>query len=109
MRVVYGGQPASDTGGVSRHFFSDVLHRLSEIYFSGESRKIPLHNIDILVSGLMKIIGTIIVHSVLNAVLDSHSFLQHYIGTLQREVWMQPYSNCALTTMQIPTRMLCLR
>ena len=66
VQVVYSGQPASDTGGVSRHFFSDFLHRLSQIYFSGESRKVPLCNTDILISGLMKIIGTIIVHSVLH-------------------------------------------
>ena len=66
VRVVYSGQPASDTGGVSRHFFSDLLHRLAEIYFSGERRKVPLYNTDILISGLIKIIGTIIVHSVLH-------------------------------------------
>ena len=66
VRVVYSGQPASDTGGVSRHFFSDLLHRLSQIYFSRESRKAPLYNTDILISGLMKIIATIIVHSVLH-------------------------------------------
>lgn len=66
MRVVYSGQPASDTGGVSRHFFTDLLHRLSESYVSGESRKVPLYNTDISISGLMKIIGTIIVHSVLH-------------------------------------------
>ncbi|CAH3152215.1 unnamed protein product, partial [Porites lobata] len=65
VRVVYSGQPASDTGGVS-HAFSDFLHRLSQIYFSGESRKVPLYNTDILISGLLKIIGTIIVHSVLH-------------------------------------------
>ena len=44
VRVVYSGQPASDTGGVSLHFFSDLLHRLSEMYFSGESRKVPVSN-----------------------------------------------------------------
>ena len=53
VRGVYSGQPASDTGGVSRHFFSDLLHRLSQIYFSGESRKVPLYNTDILISGLI--------------------------------------------------------
>lgn len=47
VRVVYSGQPASDTGGVSRHFFTDLLHRLSESYFSGESRKVSLYNTDI--------------------------------------------------------------
>lgn len=53
VRGVYSGQPVSDTGGVSRHFFSDLLHRLSQIYFSGESRKVPLYNTDILISGLI--------------------------------------------------------
>ena len=53
VRGVYSGQPASDTRGVSRHFFSDLLHRLSQIYFSGESRKVPLYNTDILISGLI--------------------------------------------------------
>ena len=64
LRVIYKGQPAADTGGVLRHFFTDLLQKLSDTYFTGTSRKVPLYNTNILICGLMKMIGTIIVHSV---------------------------------------------
>jgi len=34
------------------------------MYFTGTSRKVTLYNTNILICGLMKMIGTIIVHSV---------------------------------------------
>ena len=61
---VYKGQPAADTGGVLRHFFTDLLQKLSDTYFTGTSCKVPLYNTNILICGLMKMIGTVIVYSV---------------------------------------------
>ena len=100
MRVVYSGQPASDTGGVSRHFFSDLLHQLSQIYFSRESRKVPLYNTDILISGLMKIIGTIIVHSVLHGgpgfpFFSSASYWYLTTGSVDAAIQQLCFDDCA--------------
>ena len=58
------GQPAVDTGGVSRHFFSQLLQVISEMLFQGTNYKGPIYNADTVASG-MKYIGTIIVHSIL--------------------------------------------
>ena len=65
IRVQYKGQPAADTGGVMKQFFTDLLSKLAEHFFSGTERKVPLYNTDILVSGLLKMTGKIIVHSIL--------------------------------------------
>ena len=64
LRIVYTGQPAVDTGGVSRHFFSQLLQVISEMFFQGTNYKSPVYNADTVASG-MKYIGTIIVHSIL--------------------------------------------
>ena len=54
-----------DTGGVTRHFFSQLLQVLSEMFFQGIIYKSPVYNADTVASGMMKYIGTIIVHSIL--------------------------------------------
>ena len=66
LRVVYRGQPAVDTGGVTRHFFSQLLQVLSEMFFHGSCYGSPIYSADIVASGLMKYIGTVIVHSILH-------------------------------------------
>ncbi|KAK2561653.1 hypothetical protein P5673_015005, partial [Acropora cervicornis] len=65
LRIVYTGQPAVDTGGVSRHFFSQLLQVISEMFFQGTNYKSPIYNADTVASGTMKYIGTIIAHSIL--------------------------------------------
>lgn len=65
LRILYSGQPAVDTGGVTRHFFSQLLEVISNMFFHGSSYKSPVYNADIVASGMMKYIGTIIVHSIL--------------------------------------------
>lgn len=65
LRIVYTGQPAVDTGGVSRHFFSQLLQVISEMLFQGTNYKGPIYNADTVASGMMKYIGTIIVHSII--------------------------------------------
>ena len=63
--ILYTGQPAVDMGGVSRHFFSQPLQVISQMFFQGTNYKSPIYNADIVASGMMKYIGTIIVHSIL--------------------------------------------
>ena len=65
LRVLYKGQPAVDTGGVTRQFFTQLLNVISEMFFHGSDYKSPVYNADIVASGTMKYFGTIIVHSML--------------------------------------------
>ena len=65
LRVIYRGQPAVDTGGVTRQFFTKLLQVISDMFFHGSSYKSPVYNAGIVASGMMKYFGTIIVHSIL--------------------------------------------
>ena len=65
LRIVYTGQPAVDKDGVSRHFFSQLLQVISEMFFQGTNYKSPIYNADTVASDVMKYIGIIIVHSIL--------------------------------------------
>ena len=65
LRIVYQGQPAVDTGVVTRQFFTKLLSMISEMFFQGCVYKSPIYNADVVASGMMKYIGTIIVHSIL--------------------------------------------
>ena len=61
---MYQGQPAVDTGGVTSQFFPKLLSIISEMFFEGCVYKSPIYNADVVASGMMKYIGTIIVHSI---------------------------------------------
>ena len=65
LRVLYNKQPAADTGGVTRQFFTQLLNLISEEFFHGDSYKIPTYNSDVVASGMMKLVGTIIAHGIL--------------------------------------------
>ena len=65
LRVLCTRQPAVDTGGVTRHFCSQLLQVTCNMFFHGDSYKRPVYNADIVASGMMKYIGTITVHSIL--------------------------------------------
>ena len=64
--IQYRGQPAADTGGVLRQFFTDLLTEITNSYFHGSYYKLPLYNIKIVSSNVFKYIGTIAVHSILH-------------------------------------------
>eukprot|EP00794_Sanderia_malayensis_P008374 gene8374-9273_t len=64
FRIVFNGQPAADSGGVWRHIFGAVLKKLLGNYFKGDYKKVPVDNSDVLISGIMKLIGKVVVHSV---------------------------------------------
>ena len=56
LRIVYQGQPAVDTGGVTRQFFTKLLSIISEMFFEGCVYKSPIYNADVVASGMMKYI-----------------------------------------------------
>lgn len=49
-------QPAADTGGVTRHFFTQLLHQVSVEFFHGDDYKIPIYNSPVVASGMMTLI-----------------------------------------------------
>lgn len=65
LRIIYRGQPAADTGGVLRQFYTELLIAVSNAFFHGENYRSPIYNCDMVASGVMKLVGTIIVHSIL--------------------------------------------
>ena len=65
LRIMYRGQPAADTGGVLRQFYTQLLIEVSNVFFHGEEYKSPIYNCEMVASGVMKLVGIIIVHSIL--------------------------------------------
>jgi len=65
LRIRFKGQPAVDTGGVTREFFTKLFQVVCEMFFQGGKYKIPVYSADIVASGLMQYFGTMIVHSIL--------------------------------------------
>lgn len=103
IRVIYRGQPAADTGGVTRQFFTQLLQKISEEFFQGDTYKTPIYNSNMVVSGIMKLVGTIIVHSVLQGGPGFAVFspsVYHYLATgdLDAAVQMVSVNDCSIAT-----------
>ena len=68
IMVKYRDMPAMDAGGPSRQFYCDVLSRMKEdlnILEGPPKRLIPVYSSSVLASDMLKILGRIIVHSLL--------------------------------------------
>ena len=65
LQIVYTNQPAADTGGVVHQFYTQLLAAIIDSFFQGHEYRSPIYNSDTIASGLMKLVGTIIVHSIL--------------------------------------------
>lgn len=65
LRIVYSGQPVTDTGGVIRQFCTQLLKVIADTFFQGDTYRSPVYYCDKVASGVMKLVGTIIIHSVL--------------------------------------------
>ena len=68
LSLSFRGTPTIDAGGPKRQFFTDTLNALKDEYnlFEGsEDRLLPVYSTSVLASGLLKVIGQVIVHSVL--------------------------------------------
>ena len=44
LRIVFKNQPAADTGGVLRQFFTQLLKEKFEHFFFGEKSRCPIHH-----------------------------------------------------------------
>ena len=92
LRVVMNNQPAADTGGVTRQFFTQLIKLLTDELFSGDKHKSPIYNPKLVATGMMKLFGNIIVHSILQGgpgipILSPPIF--HYIATGDSEKAME--------------------
>lgn len=65
LRIQFKGQPAVDTGVVTREFFTKLFQIICDMFFQGGKYKSPVYSADIVASGLMRYFGTMIVHSIL--------------------------------------------
>ena len=104
LRIVFKNQPAADTGGVLRQFFTQLLKEISEHFFFGEKSRRPNYNSDIVSSGMMKLVGTIIVHSVLLAGLGFPVFsrsVYRYLATGKTDEVIQ---NMTVDDCSLPVR-----
>ena len=69
LRVTYTSQPAIDSGGVLRQFYSDVFEELAagkpiELFEGEFTRKVPSYRPHAVMSGLLEMVGKIIAHSI---------------------------------------------
>ena len=68
LRITYQGQPAIDSGGVMRQFYSDLFEGLVEgklmVLFEGENaHKVPSYQPQAVMSGMFEMVGKMIAHS----------------------------------------------
>lgn len=78
LAIRYKGQPAIDTGGVLRQFYSDCFQKMCgnecedfPQMFEGEvNDKVPVHNSGIVLSGLLELAGKLMAHSIVHAGLS---------------------------------------
>ena len=89
VRVYFNGQPAIDTGGVKRQFFSDLFERLTastdpKLFEGPPTRLLFSYNQHALSSGITKLFGTIVGHCIAQG-CDGFPYLAessyHYLAT----------------------------
>lgn len=75
--VVYENMPAADAGGPKKQFFTTIFLELKNNHalFEGSNNQLfPVYSVGVIASGLLKVLGCVIVHSVLH---DGPDFLHH--------------------------------
>jgi len=71
--VSYKNQPAIDTGGVLRQFYTDCFAQMVDggnlpaIFEGNDNCKVPVSNSAIMLSGIMELTGKLIAHSIVQA------------------------------------------
>ena len=69
LRIAYTSQPAVDSGGVLRQFYSDLFEGLVDgklmVILEGEAnREVPSYRPNAVMSGLLEMVGKMISHSI---------------------------------------------
>lgn len=88
IRVTFEGEPAVDSGGPKREYFTLLLHALlspsSPVrLFEGRNNfLLPMHNVDAIRAGLFKVVGRMTTSSILNGGPGFHTLVQYCLNTL---------------------------
>ena len=87
LQIQYRGQPAVDTGGVTRQFFTKSLEVVCDKFFSGSVYKSPIYSPNIAASAIMRHLGTVFY------MVDQVSLYSVHlcILTWQLVMWMWPW------------------
>ena len=109
LRVIFNNQPAADIGGVSRQFYTQLLSLLSEEFFQGDTYKLPTYNSQVVASGVMKLIGTITVQSILQGGPSLKVFspaIYHYLASGDSDGAIQKMSvnDCSMRIKEFITK-----
>ena len=81
LRIVYSGQSAADTEGVVRQFYTLLLCALSKQFFQGLDYHTPIYSSDVVAAGVLKLVGVMVVHSILQGGPGFPSLAQQFITT----------------------------
>ena len=113
LRIIFNGEPAADSGGLLRHFFACVLKKHVESYFVGDRMKVPLYNSDVLIFGIMKIIGTVVSHSVIQGgpglpVFSEAVYWYVATGDVNEAMKRLSVDDCGNPEYRIAIRMVCI-
>ena len=101
LRIVYMGQSAVDTGGVVKQFYTQLLSAVSKQFFQGANYCTPIYSSDVVAAGVMKLVGVMIVHSILQGGPGFPIFspaVYNYLctGDLQEAVKTMTIEDCSL-------------
>ena len=114
LTITFDKQPAVDTGGPKREFYTQLLYSIATsdgsilpVMFEGEEgRLLPSYNSSVIYSGMMRVVGKITAHSMWCGIsilvtgvllvfghwwcLQSHQLLQHIRCMGHRVCWTDP-------------------
>ena len=101
LRIVYTGQSAVDTGGVIRQFYTQLLSAVSKQFFQGIKYCTPIYSSDVVAAGVMKLVGVMVVHSILQGgpgfpIFSPAVFNYLCKGDLQEAVKTMTIEDCSL-------------
>lgn len=101
LRIVYTGQSAVDTGGVITQFYTQLLSAVSKQFFQGIKYCTPIYSSDAVAAGVMKLVGVMIVHSILQGgpgfpIFSPTVFNYLCKGDLQEAVKTMTIEDCSL-------------
>lgn len=65
LTIVYSGQSPEDTEGVVRQFYTLLLCAVSKQFFQGLDYRTPIYSSDVVAAGVMKLVGVMVVYSIL--------------------------------------------
>ena len=101
LRIVYSGKSAADAGGVVRQFYTQLLCAVSKQFFQGLDYRTPIYSSDVVAAGVMKLVGVMVVHRILQGGPGFPIFspaVYNYLckGDLQEAVKTMTTDDCSL-------------